>query len=125
MDIRYLHTPSPAATSSVGFPARRVHAAEGMKVWEAMQGDLKFDIQKFYKNVDMGSGWLVSFGTSIFKQWEAGKLNGGLSYKQRGVIDRELRKHPQGGKSLWDELHGEFSARSATKFASADYSYGR
>jgi hypothetical protein len=95
--------------------------AQGQKVFEAMGADLKFDVQKFYKCVEMSNEWLVGFGKSIFVQWKRG-VQKGLSFKQRQVIEREIGKGKTPGRSLWDEMESEFNKRNQAKFA---YSYAR
>ena len=99
----------------------RIHEAEGKKVWEAMAADLKFDVQKFYKGIDVTDQWLADFSRSIFAQWKRGMQNG-ISFKQRNIIERELGKGKSAGRSVWDELESQFNARSQAKFA---FTYAR
>jgi len=106
----------------------RIQETEGRKVHEVMGDQLKFDVKKFYSNIDMSNAWLVSFGKSIFEQWKRGLH--GLSFKQRGVVDKQLSKKADVGDSLWENMQSDFNKRfePSQRFASGDgsvYQYAR
>lgn len=106
----------------------RIQETEGRKVYEVMGEQLRFDVKKFYSNIDMSNEWLVGFGKSIFEQWKRGMQ--GLSYKQRGVVDKSLSSKSQPSDSLWEHMQGDFTKRfePARRFATDGepvYQYAR
>ena len=104
----------------------KLREVDGRKVYEAMGEQLKFDVKKFYSNISMSDTWLVSFGKSIFAQWQKGLE--GLSYKQRGIVDKSISKKTPTADSLWDSMQSDFNKRytdPTPKFAEMEYRYGR